>query len=85
MNDAPTKDAANAEMKTAELSINYHSPDFEALETWLGWRRYSLALQVLAEKDEQQAEKLHGQASMCQELILLIKDGRKGLANSSVK
>lgn len=85
MSEIPTKEQARAELDTAAMQINWHSPDIKTLEEWLGWRRYQLSCSILAEVDDSQRGKLHGQAHMCQELIGLIKEGRKGLANSTIK
>jgi hypothetical protein len=79
MSEVPTKDAARDAMERAERSINFSGPDFRMLEEWLGWRRFQLGMSVLAERDDQLAEKLYGQAHMCQELILMIQNNRKVL------
>ena len=77
MNPAPTIDTAQKELSTAEATINFNSPEWKAIEIWLGWKRYRLSLSILAEPDSEQRAELHGQAKMCKELIILGESKRK--------
>ena len=78
---APTKEQAARELAAAEHAMNFHSPEWRAFEEWLGWRRYVLAVQILAENDDNIRAKMYGMANMCMELIKMGEVGRKAVAN----
>lgn len=77
---APAVDIAVHEMQQAEMAMNFQSPEWTIIEQWLSWRRYKIALSMLAEKDDDTRAKMHGMATMCMELIKLGEQGRADIA-----
>lgn len=84
MSEIPSIDVANAQKVALEKRINFLSQDWRMLEEWLGWEAYTLALQILAQPDDEQRGKLYGQAAECKKLILMGTEARK-LANPQEK
>lgn len=79
---APTVDTAVREMQAAEGAMNFQSPEWAVIEQWLGWRRYKIALSMLAEKDDDTRAKMHGMATMCMEIMKMGEQGRADIAKN---
>jgi len=75
--EVPSKELAKREMAAAEAEMPFHLKEWAAVERWLGWNKYVIALSMLVTPEDEARSVMEGRMRMCEDLIRMGQSARK--------